>query len=40
VAGGDTIRIECTWDNPTSATVTWGEGTADEMCIAFFYMTL
>jgi Copper type II ascorbate-dependent monooxygenase, C-terminal domain/Copper type II ascorbate-dependent monooxygenase, N-terminal domain len=38
--GGDTLRIECTWYNPNSTTVTWGEGTADEMCIAFFYVTL
>jgi hypothetical protein len=36
---GETFRIECTWDNPTSSTVTWGEGTADEVCIAFFYAT-
>jgi Copper type II ascorbate-dependent monooxygenase, C-terminal domain/Copper type II ascorbate-dependent monooxygenase, N-terminal domain len=39
VRGGDTIHIECTWDNPTTSTVTWGEGTADEMCIAFVYAT-
>jgi hypothetical protein len=39
VSPGDIIRIECTWDNPTDATVTWNEGTDDEMCIAFFYAT-
>ena len=40
VAGGQTFEIECTWDNPTDRTVTWGEGTADEMCIAFVYATV
>jgi hypothetical protein len=40
VRGGETFRIECTWDNPTDSTVKWGEGTADEMCIAFFYATV
>jgi hypothetical protein len=39
VRGGDTLRIDCTWNNPTSATVTYGEGSADEMCMAFFYAT-
>jgi hypothetical protein len=40
VARGDRMRITCTYDtmgrdNPTM----WGQGTQDEMCIAFFYMT-
>ncbi|MFN7142432.1 MAG: hypothetical protein ACK4YP_01550 [Myxococcota bacterium] len=30
---GDTIKVECTWDNPTDADVAWGEGTGDEMCL-------
>jgi hypothetical protein len=30
----DTITIRCTYDNPGSTTLTWGEGTADEMCLA------
>ncbi len=34
------INLNCTWDNPTNATVTWGEGTSDEMCFAFVYATL
>ncbi|HEY0881636.1 MAG TPA: hypothetical protein VGD87_08905, partial [Archangium sp.] len=34
------LKIDCTWDNPTSSTVRWGEGTADEMCFAFVYATL
>ncbi len=33
------VRIECTWDNPTDRIVTFGEGTHDEMCLAFFYVT-
>jgi hypothetical protein len=40
VRGGESFTIECTWDNPTNATVTWGERTTDEMCIAFFYVTV
>jgi hypothetical protein len=32
--------MDCTWDNPTSETIRWGEGTADEMCFAFIYATL
>jgi hypothetical protein len=39
LTAGDRISLECTWNNPTDQTVTWGEGTADEMCIAFFYLT-
>lgn len=34
------IRLDCTWDNPTNRSVTWGEGTSDEMCFAFVYATL
>lgn len=48
---GDAIEMTCTWDNsagnqpvvdgvvrePTD--VSWGEGTADEMCLAGFYVT-
>jgi Copper type II ascorbate-dependent monooxygenase, N-terminal domain/Copper type II ascorbate-dependent monooxygenase, C-terminal domain len=34
------LKINCTWDNPTAGTVTWGEGTSDEMCFAFVYATL
>jgi len=33
------IRLTCTWDNTTNNAVTWGEGTADEMCLNYFYMT-
>ncbi len=36
----NSIRMSCTWDNPTNAVVRWGEGTAEEMCFAFIYATL
>jgi hypothetical protein len=35
VQGGDAIRTMCKWKNPTDATVSYGEGTADEMCFSF-----
>jgi hypothetical protein len=35
VAGGDTIRTMCRWQNTGDTTVTYGEGTGDEMCFAF-----
>jgi hypothetical protein len=34
------LKINCSWDNPTASSVTWGEGTSDEMCFAFVYATL
>ena len=34
------LTMKCSWDNPTNATVRWGEGTNDEMCFAFMYATL
>ncbi|MBS1150571.1 MAG: hypothetical protein H6Q89_2269 [Myxococcaceae bacterium] len=33
------LKLSCSWNNPTSQTVTWGEGTDDEMCLAFLYVT-
>jgi hypothetical protein len=33
------MKLTCVWDNPTPRTVTWGEGTDDEMCLAYLYMT-
>lgn len=38
---GDSVRLECRWDNsaPGAADVNWGEGTGDEMCLGIFYMT-
>lgn len=34
------LTMNCSWDNPTTSTVRWGEGTSDEMCFAFVYATL
>lgn len=31
----DMLTIECKYTNPTSMTVTWGEGTDEEMCIGY-----
>jgi hypothetical protein len=40
VQEGDSLRITCTYDTMVRDTeTTWGQGTMDEMCIAFFYMT-
>lgn len=37
---GDTLQIACTYDTTSrDTTTTWGLGTADEMCLAFFYIT-
>ncbi|MFL5320146.1 MAG: hypothetical protein ACJ790_10865 [Myxococcaceae bacterium] len=33
------IRVSCSWSNPTSRTVTWGESTTDEMCLSYLYLT-
>jgi hypothetical protein len=35
LAAGDTVRTMCRWKNPGDATVSYGEGTGDEMCFAF-----
>lgn len=35
VLPGDVLTTTCTYDNPTNATVTFGEGTHDEMCFDF-----
>jgi hypothetical protein len=39
LAQGETATISCNWSNPTDNTVTFGEGTTDEMCLAFLYVT-
>jgi hypothetical protein len=39
-SGPQPLSLQCTWDNPTTRTITWGEGTSDEMCFAFVYVTL
>ena len=33
------LKLTCSWNNPTSKTVRWGESTDDEMCLAFLYVT-
>lgn len=39
VKKGEKVKMTCTWDNPTTKYVTWGEGTDDEMCLAYLYIT-
>jgi hypothetical protein len=36
---GTRLKMTCTWTNPTDKIVRWGEGTDDEMCLAFVYVT-
>lgn len=39
LAPGDAVKVRCTFDNSSgTAPLTWGEGTADEMCLAFLYV--
>ncbi|MFZ5469637.1 MAG: hypothetical protein ACOZIN_09385 [Myxococcota bacterium] len=40
VFSGQTVSLTCTWNNPENREVRWGEGTSDEMCLVFFYLTL
>jgi hypothetical protein len=35
----DHVTMSCTWDNPDNRNITWGEGTSDEMCLAYLYVT-
>lgn len=38
--GGDTVNITCTYDTTSrDRTVRWGEGTDDEMCLSFMYVS-
>jgi len=39
VEPGDQVSMSCTWDNPLDKSVGWGDGTEDEMCIGYFYVT-
>jgi hypothetical protein len=34
VRAGEQLEVTCTWHNPTSAPLTFGESTRDEMCFA------
>ncbi len=37
VNAGEEVRIECTYQNPTSQTISWGDSSNSEMCFAGFY---
>jgi hypothetical protein len=37
VQAGEQLRIECTYQNPTSQTIHWGDSSEAEMCFAGFY---
>lgn len=40
ITPNDTVRITCDYDTSSrTATVTWGQGTLDEMCLSFLYTT-
>ena len=39
VSAGTTLKVQCSWDNPTDEDVDWGDGTADEMCLATMLMS-
>ena len=41
VRATDSLRITCSWDTSSRDTgVTWGEGTQDEMCLNFVYVSI
>lgn len=37
---GDVVTLTCTFDNPLDVSIQQGEGTSDEMCLSYFYVTL
>jgi len=37
LGAGDSITTECTWNNTTSSSVTWGESSTTEMCFSIMY---
>jgi mono/diheme cytochrome c family protein len=40
MTANDVLKVECTYDTSSrSAPVFWGEGTQDEMCLVFMYVT-
>jgi hypothetical protein len=40
ISANDSVRVTCTWNTSTRDTaVSWGEGTQDEMCLAFLYVS-
>lgn len=40
VKPGERLNLECVFDNPSAKDVNWGEGTEDEMCVGFVYVSL
>ena len=36
---GTRLKLSCTWDNASDKVVRWGEGTDDEMCLNYLYLT-
>jgi hypothetical protein len=38
-SSGGSVKLTCTWTNPTDQVITWGEGTNDEMCLNYYYVT-
>lgn len=40
VEPGDKLKLECHFNNPGTKDVNWGEGTEDEMCLGFVYVSL
>jgi len=36
---GDTLYLECVWDNQTGADLDWGEGSHEEMCVGNLFIT-
>lgn len=36
---GVRLKLSCTWTNSSDKIVRWGEGTDDEMCLNYFYLT-
>lgn len=39
IKAGAMAKLTCIWDNPGTTPVTQGEGTANEMCLNYFYVT-
>lgn len=39
IKAGARAKLSCVWDNPGGTPVEQGEGTADEMCLNYFYVT-
>ena len=39
VSAGTSLKVQCSWDNPTDKDVDWGDGTSDEMCLATMLMS-